>query len=127
MGSQVLSFWNLQLVKHGEILQKKRSELFKFFNLVSFALDFTAKYQPSVISQDRLKQYQSKELLAGHTLIGPHKDDFYVNLENDEKFNVGIYGSRGQQRLAVLWLKICELEFIENKFCRLPGNVAENC
>lgn len=113
MGKQVLSFWNMQLLKHGEILQKKRAELFRFFNTVKFALEFELQQKISLISAERQKLYEAKEIAAGHSLIGPHKDDFIVVLGDGKDFDVGIYGSRGQQRLAVLWLKICELAFIE--------------
>lgn len=117
MSKQVLSFWNMQLLKHGSVLQTKRTRLFNFFNTVKFALDFKLQQKISVISAERQKLYEAKEIAAGHSLIGPHKDDFSVEFLSSKSqvlnFDVGVYGSRGQQRLAVLWLKICELAFIE--------------
>ncbi|MEN8253683.1 MAG: DNA replication and repair protein RecF [Patescibacteria group bacterium] len=124
MGKQVLSYWNLQLLKHGKVLQKKRRELFRFFNTISFSLHFEIGYKSSLISEKRMQEYEVKELVLGHTLIGPHKDDFIVKLRTpsskQQDFDIGIYGSRGQQRLAVLWLKICELEFIEDSTNQRP-------
>ena len=128
MGKQVLSFWNLQLLKHGEIIQKKRVDFFRFFNTIDFALKFQVNYKLSLISEKRLQEYQSKELIVGHTLIGPHKDDFEIKLKinnpklkiENQDINIGVFGSRGQQRLAVLWLKICELEFIEKAASQRP-------
>jgi len=117
--SNTLTFWNMQLVKHGEFLQKKRREYFSFVNNVNFEIDFQMEYKPSVISQQRIEKYQAKEIIVGHTLVGPHKDDFEVtlnkkDLSSNDSFSgsdevyypLSIYGSRGQQRMGVLWLKI---------------------
>jgi DNA replication and repair protein RecF len=51
-----------------------------------------------------------QELQRGVTLIGPHRDDvrFLVNGRD-----VANYGSRGQQRTAVLALKLAEVEWME--------------
>jgi len=57
-----------------------------------------------------LEQYANEEVLAGVTLVGPHRDDFSVFRD---KKDVAKYGSRGEQRMAVLWLKMGELKFIE--------------
>ena len=108
----VLTYWNMALVKHGQYLQQERQKLLQSFSEVEFPLRFAIEYLPSVISEMRIKQYQKPAIAAGHILVGPHKDDFVINL--DEK-NIAAYGSRGQQRMAVLWLKICQLEFLESK------------
>lgn len=114
-----LKYWNLTVVKHGAHLQEKRRQFLDFFAKISFPLKFVVEYQPSVISQERIDQYQSQAIAVGRSLIGPHKDNFIVELNKDEKrdanFDIAIYGSRGQQRMAVLWLKICQLEYIEVK------------
>ena len=57
-----------------------------------------------------------EEVAVGHTLVGPHKDDILIN-EIDEnttnKKNLMVYGSRGEQRLGVLFLKIGALNYVE--------------
>ena len=124
MTRSVLTYWNKQIVEHGEYLQKKRTEFLQYFSKVEFPVDFSVKYMPSEISWERLKQYQRQEMMAGRTLVGPHKDDLIVNLSDlnseSDHTNVAIYGSRGQQRLAVLWLKVCELEFLQDKTKQAP-------
>lgn len=111
----VLHFWNLNLVKHGEILQNYRRDFLASFSGVIFPVSFEVEYQPSVISQKNIMEHQEKEMIVGHTLIGPHKDDFFVYLnDKSRKLRLDIFGSRGQQRLGVLWLKFCELEFLKN-------------
>lgn len=112
-----LHYWDLQLLKHGQILQNTRAEFLNSFRYVDFPLQFSVQYQISEISEARMQAYEAKSIAAGHTLIGPHKDDFIIKLEN---VDVAIYGSRGQQRLAVLWLKICELAFLESKISDKP-------
>ncbi|MCO5188598.1 MAG: DNA replication/repair protein RecF [Anaerolineae bacterium] len=49
------------------------------------------------------------DLLRGSTSVGPHRDDwqFWVNGRN-----LSSYGSRGQQRSAVLALKLAEIDYV---------------
>lgn len=60
----------------------------------------------------RLRQRRAEEIEAGMTLIGPHRDDFRFILD---QIDLGTYGSRGQQRSAVLALKLAEVEWIHGK------------
>ncbi len=129
----VLSYYNNLLLKHGEIVQRKRAEFFGTFEQVAFPILFEIEYVPSVMSPEHLAEHAAAEIAAGHTLIGPHKDDFMVQLlfggnageggielVGAELRNVALYGSRGQQRLAVLWLKVCELEFMKQQTNHVP-------
>lgn len=54
----------------------------------------------------QLRQRRHEELRRGLTLIGPHRDDFLYEL--DER-DLASFGSRGQQRLAVVATKLAEL------------------
>ena len=107
-----LQYWNMGLIKHGEILQEYRRAFFSTFAEVAFPVNFSVEYMASVISEERIAEYLPREIAAGHTLIGPHKDDINIILHSDRDMDIAVYGSRGQQRLAVLWLKFCELEYI---------------
>jgi DNA replication and repair protein RecF len=51
----------------------------------------------------------SEELARGVTVIGPHRDDFAVELG---PIDLGRFGSRGQQRLAIVAMKLAELDFL---------------
>ena len=109
-----LTFWDQLLIKHGQLLTQKRTDFIEMINTSPTQLDsFRVKYDSSTISAERLGQYAEQEVAVGFTLVGPHKDDFSVEFE-DGKALVQ-YGSRGEQRLAVLWLKLAELSFISNK------------
>ncbi len=54
---------------------------------------------------ESLKACRSTDLSQGRTTIGPHRDDLIVEIEGLSARN---YGSQGQQRSAVLCLKIAE-------------------
>ncbi len=58
-----------------------------------------------------------KDLLSGFTSIGPHRDGFEVLIDG---LNTKIYGSQGQQRTAVLSLKLSEVEIIKEEINDVP-------
>jgi len=116
-----LHYWNQTMLKNGVFIQEQRRQFLSTFAEVSFPVDFTVTYDPSLITEERQQEYQRRAIAAGHTLIGPHKDDFIVELHDwrqpsqTKRFDVAKFGSRGQQRLAVLWLKTAQLHFIEQQ------------
>jgi DNA replication and repair protein RecF len=104
-------YWDNLLIIQGQKITRKREEFVEYLeNSKKEIFDFKIFYDKSTISEERLAQYKDVEVGAGVTLVGPHRDDFIVNLdEHDLKY----FGSRGQQRLAILQLKILELIYIE--------------
>lgn len=121
-----LTFWDGLVIKHGEVLTEKREELVQFINAMFSRSDLFAElaleYDKSVISESRLNQYEKEEVLAGHTLVGPHKDDFVVTSAHgsERRRNLATYGSRGEKRMAVLGLKMGELLLLEEKLGKKP-------
>ncbi|NCN06358.1 MAG: DNA replication/repair protein RecF [Candidatus Pacebacteria bacterium] len=116
-----LNYWTQALLKHGLLIQEIRRQFFGHAAGVVFPLRFQAVYVPSVVSSQRQQEYAGREIAAGHTLIGPHKDDFRIELSlQGEQHDVAAYGSRGQQRLAVLWLKLCERSYIQSHLETMP-------
>jgi DNA replication and repair protein RecF len=60
----------------------------------------------------QLQERRAEEIGAGMTLIGPHRDDFrFIS----DQIDLGTYGSRGQQRTAILALKLAEVEWIRSQ------------
>ena len=114
-----LAFWNQLLIKNGDYISGRRGELTEFINSQSSLNDqkFRIEYDKSAISAGRLEQYKEEEVAAATTLVGPHRDDFIFY---EKKRNLASYGSRGEQRMAVLWLKLAELEFIEDNTGERP-------
>ena len=110
-------FWDELLIKHGDVLTRARAEFVHFVNdLVIFPIKGKLIYDSSIISKERLHQYANAEVGAGKTLVGPHRDSLKIETEQAIGLHdVAIYGSRGQQRLAVMWLKIAQLKYIEQE------------
>ncbi|MGC9502372.1 DNA replication/repair protein RecF [Baaleninema sp.] len=66
------------------------------------------------VRQDFLSQMRDRavpELHQGTTLVGPHRDEVYLAIDNTPARQ---YGSQGQQRTLVLALKLAELQLIED-------------
>lgn len=57
----------------------------------------------------KIAKILTKEIERGYTLIGPHRDDLSFKLAN---FSLQNFASQGQQRTAVLALKLSELEYL---------------
>lgn len=57
----------------------------------------------------RLREVQPREQELAVSLVGPHRDDFSFRLDG---VDLNTFGSRGQQRLAVVALKLAESEFM---------------
>jgi DNA replication and repair protein RecF len=106
-----LSFWTDQQIMLGENILIKRRQLFEFLNSVEKNFgDFQFEYVESEVTSERLREYQTKEIDSATSLIGPHRDDFLFKLG---KKDLSKFGSRGEQRTAVLDLKLSEVSFIE--------------
>ncbi len=109
-----LTFWDSLLIKHGNVVTVKRQELVQYINDLFAKSELFKRirlnYEMSTISESRLMQYKDAEVAVGYTLVGPHKDDLVVN-ENER--NLSTFGSRGEQRMAVLALKMGEIYFLE--------------
>jgi DNA replication and repair protein RecF len=56
---------------------------------------------------ERLKLRVQAEVVAGHSLIGPHRDDLEIQLDGRDMRK---FGSSGQQRSALLMLQLANLE-----------------
>ena len=64
-----------------------------------------------------LKQRRKLDIIKGFTTKGIHRDDFNVYI-NDK--DIKIYGSQGQNRTAMLSLKLAELQVIYNEIGEYP-------
>jgi DNA replication and repair protein RecF len=116
-GYDELGFWNTKVVQNGVFIQNSREILFKSLgsNAIKYDRDINKtktrvdlRYKKSDISFDRLQEYRNKEIAAVNTLIGPHRDDFEIILDG---FDAAEFASRGQQRAAILALKLAEIEY----------------
>ncbi len=65
----------------------------------------------------RQQQLAGREVEQAASLVGPHRDDVVFMLGG---VDLNTYGSRGQQRLAVLALKLAEVGWMEDTLADLP-------
>ncbi len=124
-----LVFWDKLLIRDGSLITDKRAEFINFVNnfhllfppMGKMRLHFHIDYDKSVISEARLNQYTNEEVASATTLVGPHRDDFSISIfekeisQTEHGRDLSAFGSRGEQRLAILWLKLAELEFVASK------------
>ncbi|MEE9198295.1 MAG: DNA replication/repair protein RecF [Dehalococcoidia bacterium] len=132
--TEELGFWNEQLVEEGcYILRQRRSMISELAGLAgtiyselsggSEALDIAYLPNPPQANavegegpealkeafHQRLTANLQREVAQGATVTGPHRDDlqFTVNARD-----MGLYGSRGQQRTIAAALKLAEVNFL---------------
>lgn len=109
-----LAFWDATMVKNGNIITDYRRSYLEYLSATESAFGrYELLYDASTISPERLAKYASEEVSAGHTLVGPHKDDLRMMGEGEKDLH--IYGSRGEQRLAVLFLKLGAMNYLEEE------------
>ncbi len=74
--------------------------------------------------QQALVTRRADEIARGTTLIGPHRDEMRFvagrPTQGMHEVDLGTYGSRGQQRTAVLALKLAELEWMQKQTGETP-------
>jgi DNA replication and repair protein RecF len=122
-----LDYWDSKLAQLGGEIVIMRQELFmllqplikelssKQFNpeLSNIIINYESKMKgddPIKLMSDKILENRHKEIGAGQSLYGPHKDDF--NISSNEK-DLKLYGSRGQQRIATLLLKLAMWRYLE--------------
>jgi DNA replication and repair protein RecF len=74
--------------------------------------------------QETLAARRQDEIARGTTLTGPHRDEMRLvagsPTQGTHEVDLGTYGSRGQQRTAVLALKLAELEWMKEQTQESP-------
>lgn len=123
-----LFYWNQSLIKNAEIIQNFRFDWVKSANIFFGRHEdkeinkLSIKYQASTINEEKLEQLYPYELSAGYSKCGPHLDDFSVDFADfaTEDKNLSLWGSRGQQRLAVLALRLAQINYLEEKYEEEP-------
>ncbi len=124
-GMDQLPFWTEQVLQRGKEIQDKRNGFFKYLmeniqseiDTLNDSGNVEIKYLMNEMSREHLEMYAQKEVFAKSTLVGPHRDDFLINLN---EHNVAEFGSRGQQRTILLALKLLEMTFIKEKTGEFP-------
>ncbi len=109
--------------------QKINNLLPKIFKKLSNLENLKIKYETNVdlddFDKEKIKSnYEKKikknfkvELMQGVTLTGPHRDDFSFDLNGIDMKN---FASQGQQRLAIIALKIAEIYLFKEELGEYP-------
>ena len=102
-----------------KLLNEKSSEIFKTitglegFHIVynsNIDISFDSKEKIKEESKIKIKKMFKSELKFRASLVGPHRDDFEFYLKEN---NLKLYGSQGQQRIAVLSIKLAEISIFK--------------
>jgi DNA replication and repair protein RecF len=120
--AELLEPWNQQLVLLGTTIHRARIDYVARLNeVLEHSLFETAQVAIRYLSSlegkgnlddyetlltDRLRLRMPAEIAAGHSLIGPHRDDLEILFGGRE---MRVYGSSGQQRSALLILDLAAI------------------
>lgn len=138
-GRTALDVWDEQLVSAGAKVMVKRAQVIEelsqlaqtAYKEISPSGLLELKYRPSFRTMDdcsgneelmiqtwslsfhkELRRLRQSELMRGITLAGPHRDDMTFTLDG---VDMRVFSSQGQQRTAVLALRLAELDFVRNE------------
>ena len=136
---ELLKPWDMQLVKYGVYLIKKRAEVIeKLFpiakeihlNITEGKEELNMTYLPSLgfrletpqeeaeeIFLKKLQENRKMEIIKGITVFGPHRDDIGLKIGNTD---IKSFGSQGQQRTSALSMKLSEIEFMKTETGEYP-------
>ncbi|MGH7203465.1 MAG: DNA replication/repair protein RecF [Candidatus Levyibacteriota bacterium] len=113
------AYWDNLLITNGQLITEKREAFIRYINLFEKHLfPFTLVYDKSLMSQERLLQYQTAEVGSGMTLVGPQRDDIVIQSMHPvsrEFEDVKYFCSRGQQRLVTLELKNAQISYLQEQ------------
>jgi DNA replication and repair protein RecF len=130
--------WNEQLVELGAAIHEQRTDYVEQLNLVLDQNDhghaifgaerITVRYRSQLESKGNLDRYAdllrerlalrlTAEISAGHSLIGPHRDDLEILSDGRE---IARYGSAGQQRSALLLLDLAQVSIYNSIYEESP-------
>ena len=131
--SEELKFWDRELIKEGSLIVGRRHQAMdslttlcrkRHFELTGSEEELTLEYRPSAAAQcsdtssvaigeefaRELGASRGKELEAGSTVVGPHRDDFRLRVSG---VDMGTFASRGQARTLALTLRLGEASYLD--------------
>ena len=127
---KLIDIYDEKLAEYGIIICNYRKEFIEKIkekiniihkNITEEKEEIKIKYISDCENKDifikKLRENRSKDIERGYTTCGIQRDDIYFFI-NGKK--VDVYGSQGQQRTAILSLKLCELEIIEDEIDEKP-------
>lgn len=126
---ETLDVWDLQLVKYGNRVMKRRKLFIDQMNHIIGSVHekltggkekIKLLYEPGVKNddfEDILLKNRERDIRMKSTSIGPHRDDICFMCED---MDIRRFGSQGQQRTAALSLKLAEIELVKQEIKDTP-------
>lgn len=127
---EMLEIWDEKLAEYGEkiyiyrneFIEKIKNKINKIHKKITnekeeIIIEYISNCSNKEDYLKLLKERRKLDIIKGFTTKGIHRDDFNVYI-NEELVNV--YGSQGQNRTAVLSLKISELQVIYDEIGEEP-------
>lgn len=96
---------------HDAITSSKESIYFKYISDVKNTSDI----EESILNS--LKLNRKRDLFKKNTSVGPHRDDFLIEING---IDTRSFGSQGQQRTAILTIKFASLNIIKDEIGEYP-------
>ncbi len=127
----LLDIWDEQLAEFAfKIFEYRKLYIEKISNIIedihnlitkSGKEEISIKYISTGKSKESFLEYLKKsrkiDIQRGFTGVGIHRDDFMISVNGKA---VSIFGSQGQQRTAILTLKLCELRIVKEEIDDTP-------
>lgn len=127
----VFEAWETELAMHGSRMREHRREFIESLQPLaarhqaelSSGEDLRLEIQPSDPSQSQdellaaLLRGRGAEIARGSTLVGPHRDELLITIDGRE---ARTYGSQGQQRTAVIAIKLAVLDLATERHRATP-------
>ena len=106
-GSELIGIRSEFVSKLDPMIRQIHAEITEGIEEISVGYDFQTSAEAF---EENLKKARPQEIKAGMSLVGPHRDDlsFLIN-----GIDIRHFGSQGQQRTAVLSLKLAEIRMVE--------------
>ena len=126
----MLEIWDEKLAEYGEKIYTYRNEFINKIlekinnihkNITNEKEEIKMEYISNCSDKEKylnlLKERRKLDIIKGYTTKGVHRDDFIININEKE---VSTYGSQGQNRTAVLSLKLSELHVVYDEIGEYP-------
>ena len=127
---ELLGIWDEKLAEYGEKVYLYRKEFIeKISNKINvihskiteekeiLKIEYISNCENKDQYLKELKERRKLDIIKGFTTKGVHRDDFMIYINEKE---VSTYGSQGQNRTAILSLKLSELNVIYDEIGEYP-------
>ena len=125
---EMLDIWDEKLAQYGNKISLYREEFINNIRVKlkeihseitneSINIEYNSDCTNKIEFLKKLKRNRKIDFIKGFTSVGIHRDDFSIFINNEP---VNIYGSQGQNRTAILSLKLAELNVIYEDIGEYP-------